>query len=65
MVKGKKEVLVLSQWVDLGQAVQPDAIRAGSMMLQTPIHSFLFNSKGTLLLANIQATGSLKSKGTA
>lgn len=65
LVKGKREVFVLSQWVDLGQAVQPDAIRAGSLILQTPIHSFLFSSKGTLLLANFQATGSLKSKGTA
>ncbi|KAK9822974.1 hypothetical protein WJX74_010416 [Apatococcus lobatus] len=64
MVNGKKEVFVLSQWVDLGQEVQPDAIRAGSMMLQTPIHSFLFNASGKLLLANLQATGSLKAKGS-
>lgn len=60
MVKGKQEVLILSQWADLHQDVQPDAVRAGSLLLQTPIHSFLFNSKGILLLAKLQAASNPK-----
>ncbi|KAK9822894.1 hypothetical protein WJX74_001716 [Apatococcus lobatus] len=53
MVDNKMEVLVLSQWLDTQQQVQPDVIRAGSMQMQNPIHGFLFSSKGMLEMDNI------------
>ena len=60
---GVVEVLVLAQWQDTGHAVFPDVIRAGSMQMQTPTHSYLFDSSGKLLYANLQAKRSFKAKG--
>ena len=60
---GKTEIFVLSQWLDMRQHLQPDAIRAGSMQMHNPIHGFLFNSNGRLIHANLQAAHGLRSRG--
>ncbi|KAK9866453.1 hypothetical protein WJX84_009890 [Apatococcus fuscideae] len=63
IVHGRRETFLLVQFVDSGQVVEPDLLRAGAMQMQTPIHSYLFNSSGLLLLANTTATSSLKARG--
>ena len=45
----------LAQATDTLQSINPDTIRSAIMQQQSPIHTYLFDAAGSLLLANLNA----------
>ncbi|KAK9825726.1 hypothetical protein WJX74_001516 [Apatococcus lobatus] len=62
-IDGQPVRAVLSQLEDTFEDVNPDSIRASLMQKQSPIHSYLFDSQGRLLLANLKAVNKWHAKG--
>ena len=64
-IDGQPVRAVLSQLEDAFEDASPDSIRAGLMQKQSPIHSYLFDGQGRLLLANLKAMNKWHARGRA
>ena len=62
-IDGQPVRAVLSQLEDTFETANPDAIRAGLMQKQSPIHSYLFDAQGKLLMANLKALNKWQARG--
>ncbi|KAK9868656.1 hypothetical protein WJX84_004455 [Apatococcus fuscideae] len=62
-LNGEDVTVCISQTTDTFQSTNPDTLRAAVMHEQSPIHSYLFNQAGGLLLANLKALNKWKVAG--